>query len=80
LDITITSFENFTSDTPDQLQQQKQERSSTMQYIYSSGAIAILLYIMALVIAFVIKEKTKIVGIVLLFIAVSTLILIGFLE
>jgi hypothetical protein len=78
LDITMTSFENFTSDTPDQLQQQKQERSSDMQYIYSSGSIAVVLYIIALIIAFVIKERTKIVGIVLLVIAVATLILIGF--
>jgi hypothetical protein len=53
------------------------ESAADFQQIYSSGGSAIVLYIGALVVAFVIKHKTKIIGIVLLAVAVVTLILIG---
>lgn len=77
LDITITSFENFTDSSEQETEIDRQERMADMQYIYGTGAGAIILYIVALVIAFVIKEKTKIVGIILIILSVVTLILIG---
>ena len=77
LDIGLTSFGNLTTSTQEELQVEREDRAADFQYIYSSGGIAIVLYIVALVIAFVIKQKTKIIGIVLLAVAVVTLILIG---
>jgi hypothetical protein len=83
MDIFLTSFENATfSDSTqqdiEQMQLEREERSAGMNYVFVAGAIAITLYIIAIVVAFVVKEKTKIVGIILLVIAVATLIAIGF--
>ena len=62
----------------EELQVEREDRAADIQYIYSTGGAAIVLYIIALVIAFVIKQKTKIIGIVLLVVAVATLLLIGY--
>lgn len=77
LDITMTSFENFTDSTEQQRQEERQSRMADIQDIYGRGATAIILYIVTMVIAFVIKEKPKIVGIVLIAISVITLFLMG---
>ena len=77
LDIGLTSLGNLTTSTQEELQVERVDRAADLQYIYTTGGVAIVLYIVALVIAFVIKQKTKIIGIVLLLIAVATLILIG---
>lgn len=78
LDIGLTSFGNLTTSTQEELQVEREGRAADFQYIYSTGGVAIVLYIVALVIAFVIKQKTKIIGIVLLVVAVATLFLIGY--
>jgi uncharacterized membrane protein len=77
LDIGLTSLGNLTTTTQEELQVEREDRAADLQYIYSAGGVAIVLYIVALVIAFVIKQKTTIIGIVLLVVAITTLILIG---
>lgn len=78
LDIGITSFENLTKSTQEELQVEREGRAADFQYISATGAAAIVLYIVAIIIAFVIKQKTKIIGITLLVVSVATLILIGY--
>ena len=78
LDIGLTSLGNLTTSTQEELQVEREDCAADIQYIYSTGGAAIVLYIIALVIAFVIKQKTKIIGIVLLVVAVATLLLIGY--
>ena len=78
LDIGLTSLGNLTTSTPEELQVEREDRAGDLQYIYSTGGAAIILYIVALVIAFVLRQKTKIIGVVLLVIAVTTLFLTGF--
>jgi hypothetical protein len=61
----ITSFENLTDSTQKELEVGRASRAAEIQY----GAAAIILYIIAIISAFVIKQKTKVVGITLLVIA-----------
>lgn len=78
LDIGITSFENLTDSTQEQLDVQKEKRSTDIQYIYTTGGISIVLYIIAIITAFVLNQRTKVIGIILLVVSVATLILIGY--
>lgn len=78
LDIGITSLENLTKSTQEELQVEREGRAADFQYISATGAAAIVLYIVAIIIAFVIKQKMKIIGITLLVVSVATLILIGY--
>ena len=69
-------FPFFFDSTQKELEEVVGERGSRAAEIQYSAA-AIILYIIAIISAFVIKQKTKVVGITLLVIAVATLFLIG---
>jgi uncharacterized membrane protein len=78
LDIGITSFKNLTDYTQEELDVQRAERASDIQYISSTGGVAIVPYIIAIITAFVLTQKTKVIGSILLVISVATLFLIGY--
>src|SRR4249920_1675790 len=75
LDITLNLFENMTGKESETAPSIKREADK--QYISTAIGISIPLLIIALVLAFVIKEKTKIVGIGLIIISIAVLIAIG---
>jgi hypothetical protein len=75
LDITLNVFENMTDKESETAPSIKREADK--QYISTAIGISIPLLIIALVLAFVIKEKTKIVGIGLIIISIAVLIAIG---
>jgi hypothetical protein len=50
------------------------KRQADMQYVSAAAGVTIVLYIAALVLAFTIKQRTKIVGISLILIAIITVI------
>lgn len=76
LDITINVFENMTGEESQTAPSTK--RQADIQYISGAIGISVVLFIVALVIAFAVKQRTKIVGIILIIISVATLISIGF--
>lgn len=78
LDIGITSFENLTDRTQEELEIERAGRASEIEYISATGGTAMVLYIIAIITAFVLKQKTKIIGVTLVVISVATLILIGY--
>jgi len=76
LNITIDTFENMTGHETQNAPSVKRE--ADMKYISAGVGISIFVLIVALILAFVIKERTKIVGISLIIIAFVTLISMGF--
>ena len=75
LDITLNVFENMTGQESQTNPSAK--RQADIQYTSTAAGISVFVLIVALVIAFVIKQRTKIVGISLIIIAVVTLFAIG---
>ena len=74
--ISVIGSPFFFDSTQKELEEVVGERGSRAAEIQYSAA-AMILYIIAIISAFVIKQKTKVVGITLLVIAVATLFLIG---
>lgn len=75
LDVTLNVLENMTDQESQTAPSTK--RQVDIQHISGAVGISILLFIIALVIAFAVKQRTKIVGIILIIISVATLISIG---
>ena len=75
LDVTLNVLENMTNQESQSAPSIK--RQADIQYISGAVGISILLFIIALVIAFAVKQRTKIVGIILIIISVATLVSIG---
>lgn len=72
LNVTMNVLENMTRDESDNASSIK--RQADMQYVSAAAGVTIVLYIAALVLAFTIKQRTKIVGISLILIAIITVI------
>jgi hypothetical protein len=72
LNVTMNVLENMTRDESDNASSMK--RQADMQYVSAAAGVTIVLYIAALVLAFTIKQRTKIVGISLILIAIITVI------
>jgi hypothetical protein len=85
LNITIQTFQNATKNSglaqnTTEQQRQNQEnikRKADSEMLTRNGAAAIMLYIVGIIVPFVIMDRTKIVGIILLPISFITLVLIG---
>ena len=75
LDVTLNVFENMTGEESRTAPSTK--RQADIQYMSSALGISILLSIVAIVIVFAVKQRTKIVGIILIIISVAILISIG---
>ena len=73
---TLNVFENMTGEETQTLPNTK--RQADIQYISTAAGVSIVLYILALVLSFSIKWRTKIVGTSLIIIAIVTLIAISF--
>lgn len=75
LNVSMNVFENMTGEETQINPSAK--RQIDMQYITAGVGVSIFSFIVALVLAFVIKERTKIVGISLIIIAVITFFAMG---
>jgi Protein of unknown function (DUF4064) len=75
LNITMNVFENMTGQETQSNPSAK--RQADIQYVSTGVGVSIFVLIVALVLAFAIKQRTKIVGISLIIIAVVTFIAIG---
>jgi hypothetical protein len=86
LNITIQTFQNATKNNglaqntaEQQIQNQENiKHKADFEMLTRNGAAAIVLYIVGIIVPFVIRDRTKIVGIVLLPISFITLVLTGF--
>jgi hypothetical protein len=72
LNVTVNILENMSRQESDSASSIK--RQADMQYVSAAAGVTIVLYIAALVLAFAIKQRTKIVGISLILIAIITVI------